>query len=142
MNNSNLRVNVCNVKYIHLASVDPSALHVAAEYEMKTARVEHRTYEELHEAVFGACPGGYVCMEPLALFHEVLWSTGIRVTESTGECERVQLERDELHHALEEGEYEKLSWGDETTPINALISICVDVDEALGIKTAPVVTNG
>ena len=106
-----MRVNVCNVKYIHLASIDQSILHVATEYELKTVKIEHVTYDGLHKAVFKACPDGFACMEPLALFHEVLWSTGIRVVEGTGECERVQLERDELHHAIEEAEYGKLLWG-------------------------------
>ena len=118
--------NSCNVKYIHLDAVDPAEFHTAKDFEMHVACIEHSTYQELHEAVFKACPVGFTCKEPLALFHEVLWSTGIRVTKSTGENERVRLERDELHHAIEEGEYCVL-WG-EGKRAAKMISICVDID--------------
>ncbi len=122
-----LPINSCKVKYIHLAAVDPSRFHVATDYELCTEIVQHSKYEELHEAVFDKCPKGFVCKEPLALYHEVLWSSGIRVIECTGENEIVRLERDELHHAIEEGEYSVL-WNP-AKPSNPLLSVCVDVDE-------------
>lgn len=124
--------NACTVKYIHLASVDPSLLHTTVDYELYTATVRHNSYSDLHDAVFSACPAGYVCKEPIALFHEVQWSTGIRIT-ATGESERVRLERDELHHAIEEWEYDVL-WprGTSKSPVHAPTTICVDVDELAG----------
>ena len=119
--------NKCVVKYIHLANIDPCLFHTTADYEMCKVAVEHSTYDELHKAVFIHCPKGYVCKEPLALYHEVLWSSGIKVVKETGESERVWLERDELRHAIEEGEYDLL-WV-RGRPLGALLSICVDVEE-------------
>ena len=84
--------------------------------------VEHHTYGELHAAVQAACPRGFVCEEPLALFHEVQWRQRGPPTHA-------------LHHALEVGEYPLLwrppppssssaaAWG--ATAI--IISICVMV---------------
>jgi hypothetical protein len=98
---------------------------------MCSAHVEHSTYEQLHAAVLKACPKGFVCREPLALFHEVLWSSGVILVKETGENARVRLERDELRHAIEEGEYEVL-WGSEKSATNSPLSICVDVVEEGG----------
>jgi hypothetical protein len=121
--------NQCNVKYIHLSSIDPTAFHVAKDYEMHTKTIEHSSYEEMHEEVISGCPRGYVCREPLALFHQVLWSRGIRVVGCAGEHESVRLERDELRHAIEEKEYDLL-WGPGKGG-DKLLSICVDVDNIL-----------
>ncbi len=122
---ADVKKNVCTVKYIHLSSIDPNCFHTTADYEMHKAVVEHSTFEGLHEAVFNACPAGYVCREPLALFHEVLWSSGIKIMQTTGEP--VRLERDELHHAIDENEYSVL-WKP-SKPSQTPLSICVDVDE-------------
>ena len=125
-----MQKNTCTVKYIHLESIDPMRFHVSVDYEMSTVQVRHSTYDELHQAVFDACPKGFVCTEPLALYHEVLWSTGVKIKQSTGESELLHLERDELHHAIE-GEYAIL-WGRDDKS-HAVLSICVDVvkDNAL-----------
>ena len=123
--------NTCTVKYIHLAAVDPTRFHTTTDYELCTKKVKHSTYEEMHTAVFNACPEGYECREPLALYHEVLWSSGIRVIEATGENERVRLERDELHHAIEEGEYAILFRSASSSPL----SICVDIEEKVAAQT-------
>jgi hypothetical protein len=77
--------------------------------------VPHSSFDELHEAVFSNCPTGYHCTEPIALFHEVLWSMGLKHTG--GRCVR-----DELHHALERWEYDMLHAKD-----NTLLSLCVDI---------------
>jgi hypothetical protein len=127
------QMNTCIVKYIHLSSVDPTRFHTATEYELHKATVQHNTYEEMHEAVFSACPTGYECTEPIALYHEVLWSNGLRVVNAAGEQERVRLERDELHHAIEEGEYDILFRSTSTTPL----SICVDVVEKADSDAVP-----
>jgi hypothetical protein len=79
-------------------------------FERGAAWVEHRTYGELHAAVLAACPRGFVCEEPLALFHEVQWRQRGPPTHA-------------LHHALEVGEYPLLplllAW--------PMITICVGV---------------
>ena len=129
--------NKCIVKYIHLSSVDPGLFHTTSDYEMCKVTIEHSTYDELHEAVFSNCPDGYVCREPLALYHEVLWSTGIRVIQDTGENERVRLERDELHHAIEVGEYNVL-WVPGKPSSDNPLSICVDIDEDTSSSTVPI----
>jgi hypothetical protein len=119
-------MNECIVKYIHIDSVDPDLFRDTKEYEMHSVKIRHDSYENLHDQVFASCPANYVCREPLALFHEVLWSRGIQVDLSTGERKWVRSERDELRHAIERLEYPVL-WNSRTgsgTPL----SICVDVD--------------
>ena len=110
--------NRCTVKYIHLRDVPPADLHSISDYEMHKTTVFHSTFNELHTAVFEACPMGWVCQEPLALHHEVMWSTGV---VSNG----VVLSRDHLKHAIEESEYGIL-WRTSST----CISICVDIEPA------------
>ncbi len=68
-----------------------------SELELGRARITHRTYGELHAAAFAACPTGFECEEPLALYHEVHWS--MRQAWPT---------TSELHHAIEAGEYAEL----------------------------------
>ena len=76
--------------------------------------IAHSSYEDLHERVFQQCPLGYQCVEPIALYHEVLWSAG---WGRTGQGKHV---RDELHHALERWEYD-------ATLRPSLASLCVDI---------------
>lgn len=114
--------NACVVKYIHLKSVDVDKLHTLADYELELKRVLHSSYEELHEQVFQNCPAGYACAEPLALYHELLWSSGLALRR---DGRRAVLERDVLHHAIEAGEYD-LFWN---VP-NPVGTICVDVVES------------
>jgi hypothetical protein len=103
--------NTTLVKYIHLkvaAGESGINYHEVKDYELATKNVEHRAYGELHSKTRFHCPSGYRCIEPLALYHEVVWTTNS--------------ERDVLHHAIEEQEYSSL-WVDGTGPR----SICVDV---------------
>ena len=76
--------------------------------------VVHSDYEDLHEKVFLNCPSGYQCVEPIALFHDVFWSMGLRKGENGKHV------RDELRHALESWEYTVLHG-------NSLHSLCVDI---------------
>ena len=115
-------IHVCAVKYIDIDLVDPTCLHTATAYELCIKPVQHTSYEEMHEAVFTLCPDGYDCKEPIALYHEVLWACGLRWVNADGEKDG-RLERDELHHAIEEGEY-KILFG---SPATAPLSVCVDV---------------
>ena len=82
--------------------------------EKETKWIHHSTYDDLHEQVFNKCPMGYQCIEPIALYHEVLWSVGWR-REDNGKHVR-----DELHHALERWEYTTLR-----PP--SMNSLCVDI---------------
>lgn len=63
--------------------------YVAVRGVVCQKRVRHTSFRTLHEAVVLGCPPDYVCVEPIALHHEVLWESG----------------RDVLHHAIEESEY-------------------------------------
>ena len=83
-----------------------------AEKAAKT--VLHSTFDELHEKVLEACPANYKCVEPIALYHEVMWSMGLDFSERG-------VVRDELHHALEEWEYSMLTKGD-------TLSLSVDIE--------------
>lgn len=114
--------NECIVKYINLRDMG-ARLHEPCDFEFASARIRHSSFEELHQKVFGACPLGYRCVEPIALRHEVLWSLGLNVLRDK-DGNRV-CERDELVHAIEEAEYKELLWKQ-----GKPLSICVDVIEA------------
>ena len=101
------------VKYICVEELpDDIDLFVKAEKDVKL--IHHSTYDELHEQVFAQKPSGYRCVEPIALFHEVLWSSGW--TKQGGDGRHV---RDNLHHALERWEYD--------VSLYPLASLCVDI---------------
>jgi hypothetical protein len=112
--------NQCIVKYICVDNADPAALvtDALAQFERHKTSIVHSNFEELHAAVFSGCPAGFRCVEPIALYHEVLWSMGLRV----GNGGRCVIARDELHHALEEGEYGLLRWN-----APPALSLCVDI---------------
>jgi hypothetical protein len=120
---------LCAVKYVFVPSSDVPVFHSADDFVIHTVTVLHDGYESLHDRVFKACPLGYACMEPLALYHEVLWYHGIRNGEN------VVLERDDLHHAIDESEYEML-WGRGVA--KSPVSICVDVGKAFHSVSSPV----
>ena len=111
------------IKYIFVNAEEDSVneANVLEKFEKHKTTITHSNFEELHSAVFSACPKGFKCVEPIALFHEVLWSLGIKIN-SRGESKRCLIERDELHHAIEESEYGLLKW--KSTPV---ISLCVDI---------------
>jgi hypothetical protein len=101
------------VKYICVEEViDDIDLFQTAVKERRT--VAHSDYEDLHEKVFLNCPRGYQCVEPIALFHEVFWSMGLRKGEN-GRHVRVC-----LRHALDSWEYGVVC----QTPSH---SVCVDI---------------
>jgi hypothetical protein len=121
-------VNVCRVKYIHLGlDKSPNEYHVAKDYELCEKIIRHNDFEDMHERVLEQCPAGFECREPLALFHEVMWSCGIVVDEGSGELKRAALERDELHHAIEKDEYNILWAPGERVKVDEALSICVDI---------------
>ena len=114
---------LCSVKYIFAPPTESPELYTAKYFEICTADVLHDKYEGLHAAVFESCPQGYSCIEPLALYHEVLWYHGIRNGKN------ITMERDDLHHAINEEEYSVL-WGKgvKVSPV----TICVDVERFQG----------
>ena len=97
-------LNVCRVKYIDIALINTlDSIKEIDRFVRCERTIWHDKYQTLHKSVFANAPAGFVCVEPLALHHEVLWSSGI--TFSNGVGERKVMERDQLHHAIEEGEY-------------------------------------
>ena len=118
----------CNVKYIDIASAcDDGTFHDINQFVKHTEKTGHTSYDDLFQKVFETPPpepiaGVYECVEPMALYHEVLWSSGIVVINGVGV--RQVRGHDQLHHALEAGEYNILqtAW-DSDHPL----SICVDV---------------
>ena len=101
----------CAIKYIHLRP-DASPYHEPKDFELAQETVEHSSFRELHREVFRRCPNGYMCIEPIALRHEVTWTRAG--------------DEDRLIHALEEKEYKDLDWSD---PYH-MICLCVDVRTA------------
>ena len=101
------------VKYICIDELEDN-IDKFEKAEKTTEHVSHSTYDDLHTKVFSKCPLGYQCVEPIALYHEVLWSMGLRKNENKKHV------RDELHHALERWEYEILRQ-------SSLASLCVDI---------------
>jgi hypothetical protein len=97
-------LNVCKVKYIDIASINTlDSIKEIDRFVRCERTIWHDKYKTLHESVFSKAPAGFVCVEPLALHHEVLWSSGITFSDGIGK--RKMTERDQLHHAIEEGEY-------------------------------------
>jgi hypothetical protein len=107
------------VKYICAEEIedDIDEFKKAEKIEIEIA---HSTYDELHEKVFQECPEGYQCVEPIALYHEVLWSVGWGKTAGGKHI------RDELHHALERWEYTTLRGGIANAR-PSMASLCVDI---------------
>ena len=117
-------MNACVVKYIDIGSIrgDDLGLDIDKFVRCKQ-KIWHRTYEEMHTRVFEfqGLPTAYRCMEPLALHHEVLWSSGIYIDDGVSRGRVVG--HDQLHHAIEEKEYATLWEGR-----NAQIPLPIFVD--------------
>ena len=108
------------IKYISVDDLKPAKSGWGIELtEKETKWVFHSSYEELHDEVFKAAPEGYKCVEPIALYHEVLWTVGLNANGV----------RDELHHALEREEYDMLKPGRAHTDWKKKepLSLCVDI---------------
>lgn len=119
----------CVVKYIHLKDLDHTHLHNLSDYEYSTAHLTHSDYPDLEAKVHAACPEGFVCVDPIALHHQLLWESSLRATHLG------VIERDNLYHAIDAGDYSDIQWGKTNTPP---ISICVEIEarqnNALGGK--------
>jgi hypothetical protein len=128
------RMNVCKVKYIDISLINTiDSINEVDRFVKCQKTIMHDTYETLHDSVFNKAPAGFVCVEPLALHHEVLWSSGISFSNDIGE--RKVMVRDQLHHAIEEGEYGIL-WAVGNNSSD-LLSIYVDIEK----KIVPVLTE-
>ena len=101
------------VKYICVDELEDD-IDLFQRAEKITLQIAHSSYDDLHERVFQGCPVGYQCVEPIALYHEVLWSAG------WGRTDQGKHVRDELHHALERWEYD-------TALLPSVTSLCVDI---------------
>jgi hypothetical protein len=88
--------------------------------ERETRWVFHSNFDELHREVFENVTPPYVCTEPIALYHQVLWSVGLKTVG--GRCVR-----DELHHALESWEYDMLKPNRAHRDWKKPLSLCVDI---------------
>ena len=89
--------NVTTANYICLESVK-DLLNVKGTEVL----IEHHSFRQMHDMILKQCPENFRCVEPIALFHEALWHSGLR--RSTGN-ERGLYREDRLRHAIEEGEY-------------------------------------
>jgi len=110
------------IKYISVDNLELDTFGWSVKLTEKEIKwVFHSSYEELHDEVFKAAPEGYKCVEPIALYHEVLWHVGLNVNGV----------RDELHHALEREEYDMLRPGRACSDWKKKepLSLCVDIKE-------------
>lgn len=114
----------CMVKFIHLEDMNPTHLHTLADYEYSTAYVSHSNYAELETNVHAACPNGFKCIDPIALHHEILWESSLKVTPRADGHHVV--ERDNLFHAIDESDYTDIHW---TKPNCDPISVCVEIEK-------------
>ena len=118
------------IKYICVDELKPYdyTLGIACT-EKAIRRVLHSSFDELHTKVFKGAPDDYVCTEPIALYHEVLWPEGLK-------ARRGVLVRDELHHALEEWEYGILrtDGAPKEWKGKRVLSLCVDIVKCRGAR--------
>ena len=114
--------DVCTeIKYICVDELEQD-IDKFKHAEKETKWVFHSNFEELHREVFANVTPPYVCTEPIALYHQVLWSVGLKTVG--GRCVR-----DELHHALESWEYDMLkpNGAHEDWKKREPLSLCVDI---------------
>ena len=100
----------CTIKYINVAKGQGKKFCELVDFEEAARPICHETFEEMCAAVKRECPEPFVCVEPIAFYHEVMW-------DANGAC------RDVLRHAIEAAEYDCVCW-------DAHKSLCVDVVRA------------
>jgi hypothetical protein len=111
------------IKYIHIKDEIPKeALHNLQDYEFAKAETSHSTFQELVNEVHRKCPAGYECIDPVALHHEVVWESSLRLHASGS---HYVIEHDQLRHAIDEAEYALLKWTDKSLKP---VSLCVHID--------------
>lgn len=106
-------VKITNVKYINPKG-DPEKSFV-----QKIAPYENNNYEDLRRKIKANCPDGFVCLEPIALYHEIVY-------DKTGEHDR-------LRHAIEIEEYNATGDGE--------LSVCVDIVDKESASGAPLLSR-
>ena len=118
----------CTVKYIHMKDGIPKdTLHNLEDYEFAKADVAHASFQELLDAVHGHCPDHYECVDPVALHHEILWESSLRLNPAGT---HYVVEHDQLVHAIDEAEYARLKWTVAAmTDKPHLLSVCVDINQ-------------
>lgn len=62
------------------------------KYIKKCTFIRHRSYQDLKDQIVANCPKDHQCVDPIALYHGLVIQPRHPAT-------------DELHHAVEEGEY-------------------------------------
>ncbi len=111
------------VKYIHLKDVDMSTLHTTDDYELEKAVTSHASYAEMELAVRQKCPSGFVCQQPIALHHEVLWRLMLRKNGKN------LIEVDELSQPIGCADYDAIQWSEDP-----MLSVCVHVEPIVSVS--------
>ena len=114
-------MNFSLVKYIHLKDVDPFLLHTTRDYEFYSAVIGHSSYEEMEKRACELCPEGFVCLDPIALHHEVPWKTSL----TTGKNGMVEL--DQLFRPIDAADYTAIRWGASRDDAHST-PICVQIE--------------
>jgi hypothetical protein len=115
-------MNHCVVKYIHLKDIDPEVLHTTDDYELSKAAISHSSYEEMEQRVAENCPANFMCYQPIALHHEVLWRTRLRKNGKN------VVEVDHLFQPIDCVDYTAIQWSETKMP-----SVCVHVEPCVAI---------
>jgi hypothetical protein len=115
-------MNYCIVKYIHLKDVDSKSLHTTQDFEYSSALIGHATFEEMEQRVQENCPENFVCFYPIAMHHEVLWRTSLKVTG------KGLVELDQLFQPIDAVDYRAIRWSrirdGKSTP-----TVCVHIQQ-------------
>ena len=119
-------MNYCTVKYIHLKDVDSESLHTTQDFEYSSAVIGHSTYYDTEQRVIENCPRKFVCVYPIAMHHEVLWRTSLKING------KGLVELDQLFRPIDEFDYRAMLWSvdGKSSP-----SVCVHIQQetAVGI---------
>lgn len=119
-------MNHCVVKYIHLKSIDPTTLHTTEDFEFSKAQISHSSFEEMENWVKLKCPHDFVCFDPVALHHEVLWRTSLRANGNG------IVEVDQLFQPIDDLDYMTIKWCKSPTEAH-MVSVCVHVEQQVMI---------
>ena len=114
-NNNN---NYCLAKYIHLKDFtsEKTPFHTTQDYEFRNVTICHTSYDEMVQRVADKCPGGFSCVHPITLHHEVLWKT------------RLLMDEDHLFRPIDESDYVIIKWNKSIQDTEAsMLSICVQI---------------
>ena len=119
-------MNYCTVKYIHLKDMDSASLHTTQDFEYSSALIGHSTLYDMEQRVMENCPKRFVCVYPIAMHHEVLWRTSLRVTG------KGLVEFDQLFRPIDDFDYKAMDWSRSPNG-KPSPSVCVHIEQEMAV---------